>query len=430
MDFQNYDDIFSEQNYPKFRNVTTADGFISQAYSIIPLETSPCICLSGKNWGTCCKNRFVKAYKSIVYGKAEISRHDLYGTNEKNILSRRIEKKSIQKKNISYCFAKNILGNCSDNIVHSHTMSKGNVLKNLSQGEKVIRFNDHKMIDDISLQNVTELFLEPTIEKASTTVSFCKAHDTELFKDIETDGKRAYTNSYLENLEYALKATTFDIYYNIMEIKYMSELFLNNAYVANNLYFENYRNNINNLFRIYPYAEKILNDIESYKTNKTISSAFNTLTIELPIKKINYSLSETISFNNRICFLNAANIPCPHVIISYYGDHKIKYIEKLKILFSDKNKIFSHDDSRLWEISLLCLSSTLNIYFNKLQFDKLSNMSKFYLYILHRFGENFINNEQLSYSLSNLDFVKSLAELHSQEQNTRNEIQSVLYTLN
>ena len=34
-----------------------------------------------------------------------------------------------------------------------------------------------------------------------------------------------YKNTYIEDLEYALKASTYDIYYRIMRIKYMSSLF-------------------------------------------------------------------------------------------------------------------------------------------------------------------------------------------------------------
>lgn len=141
MNFQDYYELFTKDNYPKFRPVTNKDSFLNTAYSIIPEDYEPCLCLSGKKYKFCCKENFINTYKAVSNRSIAIDKKDIYGTQDKKLLSRKIENKAINKKNISYCFAEKIFSDCSDTNVRSHTMARGNVLKNLSGYDKVIKFN-------------------------------------------------------------------------------------------------------------------------------------------------------------------------------------------------------------------------------------------------------------------------------------------------
>lgn len=422
MDFQNYDDVFNVDNYPKFRNIEKQDTFLNKGYSIIPNDYAPCLCLSGKKFKFCCKEKFKQTFKGVLNGTIKVDKEELYPLNDKKLLSRKTENKSISKKNISYCFAKNIFDDCSNENVHSHTMAKGNVLKNLSNGDKVIKFDDHSMIDNISINDIDKLFKEATISEASTTVSFCKNHDVLLFEDIEKDGNTTYRGSYIENLEYALKAATFDLYYNIMKIKYMSELFDQNIKCANNDFFDGYEKDISALFKIYPLAKKILVDIKNYKENNTEENDFKTISIRLPFDKVNYSLSETIPIGETICFLNVVNIPTPYIIISYYSQKKID------LSYSQKKIDLSETDDFGYEKFLyFTLSLTQNVYFEKNQFNKLSGLAKFFIYLIHRFGVDFLTDIDIKYSMTNQSFVNSISKIITNKDKILQEIINTLY---
>lgn len=379
MNYKDYDEIFERDNYPKFREIENRDGWLRNVYTIFPHDYGKCLCMSGDKFKFCCKDNVVSTYKEILTKKRSVSREEIYGKKSKKMLSGKIESKSIQKKNISYCFAKKCFGNCDTNNQNrkSHTMAEGNVLKNLS-GEYVIGFNDHIMEDEMNEGNIDLFFREVSVNDASATVSFCKIHDEYLFEEIEQTGNAIFKNTSIENLEYALKASTYDIYYRIMRIKYMATLFAEHITCADNRFLEDYKENIDTLFDIYNKANLIMSDIKLCKDTGTVSTMFHSGAIKLPISKVNYSLSECITYRGVCCFLNVVNIPEPYILISYYNESKLEELEAKKDVF--EKDMFGH----IIELLDLTLCTTQNVYFNKEAYNHLSSKTKCSLYKLHR----------------------------------------------
>src|SRR5699024_6727843 len=260
--FQNYDMIFDRSYYPDFE--------IHQG-TYIPKDSKPCICLSKEHYENCCKSKIEEAINLRKTNPEEACKKliDQYNRKNKKLLSFRTEEKSISKKNISYCAAQNIFGDCDNHkIRHSHTLAKGNVLKHLKNKGGLIRFNDHIILneDKINAKSFDEHFEIVKDNKASVTVSFCKKHDEELFAHIEKDGNETFENSIIQNLEYSLKAITFEIYYKIMNIKYLSNLVKENKLVVTksdgsfNNFFEDYYNNVEEIFKLYPIMIDLLRE--------------------------------------------------------------------------------------------------------------------------------------------------------------------------
>ena len=382
MDYQNYDDIFTVSNYPKFRCTNNKDGILSKHYSIIPEVYTKCLCMSGRTFKCCCRDKLVNLLKDIDNNKIKLSIYDIYNQDPKKILSRNIENKSIGKKKISYCFAKKFCNDCdTENYnTRSHTMAKGNVLKNLSDSY-VIGFNDHKLETEVNPDNVSDYFKNININEASTTVSFCKKHDEYFFEEIEQTGKTNYQGNYIEDLEYALKSATYDIYYRILRIKYLSELFSNHIICTDDRFLKDFKDNIDTLFALYSKANKIIEDIIYYKKDNKISGEFIRHSIKLPAKKINYSISECIKDENGTYhFVNIINIPEPYILVSYYN-------ESQPSLFNNRLKNYKNN---VWNKKILedffdfSIETTQNIYFNEEAFEKLSKLSKYHLYKKHR----------------------------------------------
>ena len=389
MDYQNYDDIFTVSNYPEFRYTNNKDGILSKYYSIIPKEYTKCLCMSGNKFKFCCRDKLVNLRKDIDNNKIKLSIYDIYNQDPKKILSRNIENKSIGKKKISYCFAKKICNDCdTENYnTRSHTMSKGNVLKNLSESH-VVGFNDHKLENELCLDNVSDFFKTIKINEASTTVSFCKKHDEYLFEEIEQTGKTNYQGNYIEDLEYALKSITYDIYYRIWRIKYLSELFSNHVGCANDRFMIDFKDNIDTLFDLYSKANKIIEDIIYYKKDNKISGEFIRHSIKLPAQKINYSISECIKDKNGTYhFVNIVNIPEPYILVSYYNESKLSLFDNR--LKKYKNNIWNKE--KIVDFFDFSITSTQNIFFNKMAFEKLSKLSKYYLYKTHRYYDGIYN---------------------------------------
>lgn len=309
MDFQIYDDIFNRDNYPAFKK-----NFLN---NFKPLDDKACVCLSGKQYKDCCKKDIEEAIKNRKTNDEVINENlkQLYFQKNSKLISFKVEKKAVKKKNISYCSAEKVFGDCdfNNNNVHSHTLSRGNILSNLSDNGELIRFNDHTVIDADKISNqISDYYSDVSIDEASVTVSFCKTHDEELFADIEKDGNTEYLNTEIQNLEYSLKAITFDIYYKIMSILYMARLIEENKYIVCNpdgsasRYFTDYRNMVKALFELYPIMLKILNEIKDLKERK-LDPKLKSICFKLPIQKVNFSLSEVIMLGNTPCFVNVIN---------------------------------------------------------------------------------------------------------------------------
>lgn len=392
MNFQQYDDLFNRDNYPMFS---------SKDFS--PIDDKACVCLSGNLYKDCCKKEVDEAASNRKKGfDADESLEQLYSKKDRKLLSFIVEEKSLNKKNISYCSAFKVFGNCDNEnyMRRSHTMSEGTVLKNLSDGDKIIRFNDHKMImmpdkDRETLKNeiVEHGYSEEMIQNASVTVSFCTKHDTDLFSAIETDGNSDYSGSNIQNLEYALKAITFDLYYKIMSIRYMSELIKKNKYVVFNpdgsksKFLNDYNNLVDALFDLYPLMLKILEELKLL-IEKDVEPELETVIFELPLNKVNFSLSEIMNIEDTFCYTNVINAKKPYIIVSYYKKNgRIVKLDKLKEQF-ELNQLNKRARLKcLWPlIKEEFLMNALNIYFNKRAFDRFSDIEKVYLYVIHREG--------------------------------------------
>lgn len=387
MDFQNYDDIFNKKNYPIFSCIN------DDLY--IPQDGGACVCLSGKKYKDCCKNEIELALKNRDKNNKDKAFDELYNRKNGKMISNKVETKSIDKKNLSYCSAHKIFGNCdnTNNNTRSHTMSRSNILKNLADDEKLICFNDHKIPDDNLIDKIAEYYQDKSIDDASVTVSFCKKHDVDLFAEIETAGNTTFCNTDVENLEYALKSISFDIYYKLMNIRYLAELIKQDKNVAFeddngsvSRYFKDYYLDVITLFELYPHMLNILSEIKELK-EKNIKPKLKTVVFELPSKKVNFSCSEVIFHWNKVCFINVINSPKPYLIISYYSEDGL--INELDILKKEYDSLKS--DKRLqlgkvWPLINLLLINAQNIYFNKKAYETLPKDAKTYLYIVHREG--------------------------------------------
>lgn len=407
MDFQNYNDIFNEKNYPIFSCIN------DDLY--IPKDEGACVCLSGKKYKDCCKDEINLALKHRTKDNADESLDQLYNRNNGKMISNKVEKKSIDKKNISYCSAHKIYENCdnTNNNTRSHTMSRGNILKNLADNEKLVCFNDHKIPDDNLIEKIDEYYLEKSIDDSSVTVSFCKKHDMDLFAEIETPGNTIYKNTDIENLEYALKSISFDIYYKLMSIRYMAELIIEEKNVAFrdengsvSRYFKDYHFNVITLFELYPHMLSILTEIKELKENN-IKPKLKTVIFKLPSKKVNFSCSEVINHWNKDCFINVINSPDPYLILSYYSDDGlIIELDKVNKLYNSLKADKRSQLEMLWPFINLLLINAQNIYFNKKAFETLPDDTKAYLYIVHREGtaefsddDKFVNTIRLLMAL-------------------------------
>lgn len=394
MDFQKYNELFSKDSYPSF---TVKDN------CYLPEDEGQCICLSGNKYKDCCKKEVQHAL-SKENNESDIAElKNLYDQKESKLLSYKVTNKAINKKNISYCSAEKVFENCdSDSNVKSHTMSRGNVLKNLAgNGNKsVISFNDHIVpnMDMVRLKNNIDLFYKDIlIEDASLTVAFCKKHDRELFMDIETDGKTEYVNLDIQNLEYALKAVTFDIYYKLENIQYMALLVKKNKNVLSSFngesspFLKNYYIAVRELFLLYPLMKKILNEIKEFNQNRVVSK-LKTVYFELPIQKVNISCSEVIEKDEIFYFINVINSSKPYMIFSYYDDSgNDRWIKNMKNKFEKCNDKMGY----LYKFFLsFLIVNAQNIYINKNAFDRLTDVEKIYLYVVHREGTANIPDEK------------------------------------
>ena len=180
------------------------------------------------------------------------------------------------------------------------------------------------------------------LEDASLTVSFCKDHDRELFLEIETDGKCNYSNTGIENLEYALKAISFQIYYYIENVRYLSELIKTSKNVLGSCngcksdLLKQYSICVDELFRLYPLSQRIIEEIKNFKQGK-MDIKLKTVYIKLPCKKINISCSEVIEEQGIYYFINVVNAPEAYMIFSYYeGENKKVWINEIKNKFENR----------------------------------------------------------------------------------------------
>lgn len=361
-----------------------------------PKDTKPCVCLSGKMYKICCKNKIEKRNKKYNI-EIDDELTSLYERKYSKLTSRKTFKKDIIKKNLSYCLACNIYGNCSqESNRYSHTLSKGVVLKKLCNGDNnyVKQIDDHVMIDDKNM-DYDQRFKDVDINKASITVSFCKTHDELLFEDIEKDGCKEYIQSGIQNLEYALKAIAFEIYDVVFSIDYLAALVKENANVVYDTsyysrFFIDYEQKLSLMKPYLELANRLIYDIKQMK-EKGVSSKLVTMCIPLKYNRIEYSLSEVIDG----CLVNVINASKPYIIVSFYPDKKYGDHEICGLIKCYKQETTIDNLSAITEH---IIPNAKNIYFNKNAIDHLDKKTRSDLYLAHRYGtgynmvsDNFIN---------------------------------------
>ena len=237
-----------------------------------------------------------------------------------------------------------------------------------------------------------------SIDDASLAVSYCKDHDRDLFLEIEADGKNQYNHTKIQNLEYALKSISFQVYYNLENIRYLAELIKTSKNVLGSYkgieskLLMNYSILVDELFQLYPLSQMILEDIKEYRQRGEISK-LKTKYFKLPCKKINISCSEVIEEQGINYFINIVNAPEPYIIISYYENEKYNtWINAKKKEFEDeKYKSFYMYDF----ILAFIITNAQNIYMNKRKFNQLSKEEKRFLYLVHREGTYKISDNEL-----------------------------------
>lgn len=121
MDFQKYDDIFNKKNYPEFEVTTNPKKSILKERNYIPSKYKPCVCLSGRKYKFCCEKDIKTNKKNRKVKNVKEQFRKLYFRENKKLISSKVEKKSVEKKNISYCSAVEIFPDCDIDNKNRHS---------------------------------------------------------------------------------------------------------------------------------------------------------------------------------------------------------------------------------------------------------------------------------------------------------------------
>lgn len=366
IDFHNYESIFSKNNYPVIdeTNMTIA-------------MTGPCLCLSGKAFKECCYSKIQKGlkFKESDSERAKVILANFYEIDKYHReLSKPPKTKSVEFENesrfynhkIKYCSLFEIDGSKCDNLIkEAHTLSVGNVLKNLSNKKPVITFNEHAPLDLISIENISMYYIKQSAKnRASRYPIFCNHHDDWLFKEIEKDSQ-CFTNTYLEHLEYAIKACSYDVYYKVLNLRFLSELVSKEPLVFDRNYLLQYSKDVEYLFKFKQLLDRLLkNHLYYAKFKKILDENFRFYCIEIPSHKVEFSLSEIIpdEQNNVLYFVNVINSPTPFILLSCFDKIELK--------------------QKIWKdwIDMIFVNST-NIFFTEECYKSLSDFEKLLLYL-------------------------------------------------
>lgn len=110
----------------------------------------------------------------------------------------------------------------------------------------------------------------------------------------------------------------------------MSELIQEDKAYVDNDYLIDYKNNIDVAFSIKGCSDRILKEIENIKNNNLNDSELKSVYIKLPVKKINFSLSECVQENSEWIFTNIVNAPEPIAIYSSFDEDSLNRIRDMK----------------------------------------------------------------------------------------------------
>ena len=366
IDFQNYESIFSKSNYPSIDETNIAIDM-----------SGPCLCLSGKSFKDCCNIdiQISLEFKESYPTQSNIILNDFYDINKfYQNLSKAPKTKSVDIENesrfynhkIKYCSLFEIDGNNCDNFIkEAHTMSEGKVFKNLSNKKPVITFNEHAPLSLISLKNISMYYIKQSAKrKASKYPIFCNNHDDWLFKEIEKS-TQSFANTYLEHLEYAIKACSYDVYYKVLNLRFLSEIISKEPLVFDINYLLRYSRDIEYLFKFKQFLDRLLKcHLHFTKFKKILDKNFRFYCIEIPSHKVEFSLSEIIpdEENSVLYFVNVINFPTPMILVSYFDKVGVK--------------------QKTWDdfIDMIFVNST-NIFFTEKCYNSLTDHEKLLLYL-------------------------------------------------
>lgn len=390
-----YDNLFDLKKYPRF-----------PAHGFEPTDDGPCLCLSGEKYINCCKSKISESKILKMRGDYDDGLDELFGGKESKLPSRKLAAKVIKKKKLGYCMASDIFQDCScmnnsteADIRYSHTLSRGFVLKNLcnSNNDMVTYINDHIMLNDKTIE-LSDRFSEIPIKEASVTTSFCKKHDDYLFEDIEKDDKRAFTgNSFIQNIEYALKAVTFEMFEAVMYIYYLASLVEQNPNVVydndgKSRYLVDYCTKLIRLFEMKLLSDRIISEIKAYK-DTGVESKLETIAVRIKKhSRVEYSLAEVFEDDY---FLNVVNAPDPYIIFSFYPDIYENDTHLKNCVLRLKHK---QNERTLREFTDYVLSYSRNIYFNSDMIKRMQPSDLEKLYVVHREGFQSLKSEQTIFS--------------------------------
>lgn len=272
-----------------------------------------------------------------------------------------------KKKRIKYCTAKRIYSkDCEDLIKNAHTLSRGNNFKSLTDENSVYTFNEHVPIIFWNIDKIDSCYINQKVEnQASAYPIYCNKHDTLIFKEIEQAGKSPFENTYIENIEYAIKSCSFELYYKVLNLKYLAYIFENEPLVLDRNFNNSYFLTQKYMFETNNVSNKLLDLHKKYFQKGYKFKKFKTVVINIPSKKIECTLSEMLKVDGINVFINMINCPLPKIIISWY----------------DNGQVCNRD----WEewVNLILMNST-NIFFSNQFISGLDQYEKTYLYLNHR----------------------------------------------
>ncbi|KXU05649.1 hypothetical protein [Streptococcus oralis] len=366
INFRDYFSIFNRKQYPNFKSFSE---------DILLDETGPCLCLSGKIFNDCCrkkreeafslpeierKKRLSEFYQLFLYEKD----HHIAPPSNSVIFEKESRGK---KKRIKYCTAKKVYSkDCEDLIKNAHTLSRGNNFKSLTDENSVYTFNEHVPIIFWNIDKIDSCYINQKVEnQASAYPMYCDKHDTLIFKEIEQAGKSPFKNTYIENIEYAIKSCSFELYYKVLNLKYLANMFEQEPLVSDNSFIDHYFLTQKSMFETNKVSNKLLDLHKRYSRKEYKFKKFKTVVIDIPSKKIECILSEMMEVDGINVFINMINCPLPRIIISWY----------------DNGQVYNRD----WEewVNLILMNST-NIFFSNQFISGLDQYEKTYLFLNHR----------------------------------------------
>ncbi|NOW89768.1 hypothetical protein BCD91_001791 [Clostridium beijerinckii] len=355
-------------------------------------DSDLCICGSKLTYLSCCKEDISSTFEK--YKQLFTERGENYTCSElnkaiggyiednksKKTPSNRVYHKSLEKKNVKFCLAKNHYGACDDSIVYAHTISRNPILTNLSVNNKLVTFNRHISFPRESVNDYYDD--EITVEKASIVNTFCKSHDKEVFKEIENSNH--YRGNFIQDLEHALNCISIAVYTDVLQIQHFQTMLKEcpELWIENRI-FSDYKNHIERLKEDYNTAQLIIYSIKDRKdVLKTFSFVLENYSVPFAIceQKLLYidAFGNKINepdfyFFNIYPYINNSTL----FILSAINDK----LSTTDIFDQLDNMVITNKEKEILSFFAECISeNSSNIYFNSDFFNGLNEYEKALIY--------------------------------------------------